>query len=327
MNYKPMLPVFVFFLTLLLFWMSLAFGAGHYEGRRVLFVDSYHSWYTWSKGVEKGIRSVLEPEGVDLKVVRMDTKQNTSEEWKTRAGLQAMEMVERFRPEVVIASDDNAQKYFVVPYLLGTDIPVVFCGVNWDASIYGYPAENVTGMIEQNNAKELIDLFKPDARGDRIGYISGDTITDRKTTSEFNKRFFHGSMKVYMSKTFEGFKEQFLRAQHEVDMLFVQSFAGIKNMDDKQAMEFLLKNTTIPTGSHLDYMAEYAVYTLGIMPREHGEYAAATALRILDGEKPGDIPLTVNKQARLIVNLRMAKAAGIVVPFNVLKTAQVIGKD
>jgi hypothetical protein len=35
------------------------------------------------------------------------------------------------------------------------DLPVVFVGVNWDASPYGYPTANVTGSVEV----ELIELW------------------------------------------------------------------------------------------------------------------------------------------------------------------------
>jgi hypothetical protein len=103
--------------------------------------------------------------------------------------------------------------------------------------------------------------------------------------------------------------------------------AGIKGWDDERAKAFLAANTRIPTGSPLDFMAEFVVYTIGKVPEEQGEWAARTALRILGGETPGDIPLAKNERAVLTVNLRMAKAAGIVLPVSVLKTATVIGRE
>lgn len=63
------------------------------------------------------------------------------------------------------------------------------------------------------------------------------------------------------------------------------------------------------------------------MPEEQGHWMAATALRILGGESPADIPLVENRKADLIVNLRLARAAGMVLPVSVLKTATVIGRD
>jgi len=294
---------------------------------RIVLVDSYHRGYPWSDGLEKGVREALEPSGAELKVLRLDSKRNPSLEHMKEAGSRAMEEIKRFKPDVVIAADDNAQRFLVVPYLLNTETPVVFCGVNWDASVYGYPAKNVTGMVEVESVEAMVALFKRDAKGDRMGYISGDTVSDRKITTEFNKRFFNGGMKTYFVKNFEEFKKVFLRAQQESDMLFLRNYSGIKGWEEEEAKRFIQRNISRPTGSHLDFMAEYVIYTMGKVPEEQGEYAAKVCLRILEGESPADIPLAENKRVRLMVNLKMAKAAGVVVPFNVLKTATVIGKQ
>ncbi len=80
---------------------------------------------------------------------------------------------------MVIACDDAAQKYVVSPYLREKEIPVVFCGVNWDASEYGYPASNITGMIEEEPIGRLIDLLQQFAKGRRLGYIAGNTLTQK----------------------------------------------------------------------------------------------------------------------------------------------------
>ncbi|MHC1729091.1 MAG: ABC transporter substrate-binding protein [Syntrophobacteraceae bacterium] len=302
-------------------------GSDRYKGKKILWVDSYHQGYKWSDGVENGIRDVLQKTGVDLRIFRMDTKRNDSEVFGKEAGLRAKAVLETFKPDVVIASDDNAQKYFVVPYLKDTNIPVVFSAVNWDASMYGYPWNNATGMIEIDLVGELVQHFKQNARGDRIGYLGTDVETERKISDFLNKHFFEGKMKIYLVKTFEEFKKEFLRAQEEVDMLFIYNYNGITGWDARLAARFLLRNTRIPTGSPLQFMENFVVYVLGKYPEEQGEYSARTAMKILDGAKPSDFPLVTNKQAKLTVNLKMAKSAGIVFPVSVLKTANVIGSE
>ena len=42
--------------------------------------------------------------------------------------------IDAFKPDVVIAADDNASKYLIEPYFKDAALPFVFCGVNWDAS-------------------------------------------------------------------------------------------------------------------------------------------------------------------------------------------------
>ncbi|MEW5774669.1 MAG: ABC transporter substrate binding protein [Thermodesulfobacteriota bacterium] len=293
----------------------------------VVWVDSYHQGYEWSDGIERGIRSVLDPVGVRLQVIRLDAKLNPAEETVRKAGKAARDAIARIGPAAVIASDDAAQEYLVVPHLKGAALPVVFCGVNWDATMYGYPAPNVTGMVEVEAVPEMVSHFARDAKGDRIGYISGDTATDRKIVEVFNRTHFDGRMRAYFAETFEQFKSLFLRAQSETDMLFLRNNAGISGWDPAAAEAFLRDNTRAPTGSHLLHMDRYVVYTMGKVPEEQGEWAARTVLRVLAGESPGSIPLGRNQRTRLVVNLKMAKAAGVVLPISVLKTAEVIGKD
>ncbi|MBF0531031.1 MAG: ABC transporter substrate-binding protein, partial [Deltaproteobacteria bacterium] len=165
------------------------------------------------------------------------------------------------------------------------------------------------------------------AKGNRIGYLSGDSETERKIVSFYNMRFFDGKMRMYLVKTFEEFKNEFLRAQDEVDMLFIYNHAGIKEWDAEAAKKFLAQHTKIPTGAHTSFMVPFVMFNVSKYAEEQGSYAARTVLKILDGAKPSDIPLTTNKRSKLTVNLKMAKAAGIVVPISVLKRAVVVGQE
>jgi hypothetical protein len=81
-----------------------------YEGKKILYVDSYHEGYEWSDGITNGIQETLDGTGVDLKIYRMDTKRNPDEGFKEKAGLEAKSVIEEFEPDVVITSDDNAFK-------------------------------------------------------------------------------------------------------------------------------------------------------------------------------------------------------------------------
>lgn len=297
------------------------------HGKKVLWVDSYHQGYPWSDGVELGIRKVLKNSGVDLHVHRMDTKKNNSVEFCNKAGILAKQKVESLQPDLVIATDDNAQKFLIVPYLKGTDLPVVFSGVNWDADDYGYPAKNITGMVEIDLVEELLSLMQQDTMGSRVGFLSTDVITARKSAEEINDRFLDNKMRVYMVKTFSEFKQQFLKAQEEVDMLILYNYIGIQDWDSIGAESFLARNTRIPTGTMVDFLKQFVIYTNSKSPEEQGEYAAQTALRVLAGADPAKIPITTNKRSKLTVNLKMAKAANIIIPLPILKTAEIIGRD
>ena len=299
---------------------------GFYTGKKILWVDSYHQGYEWSDEMEKGIREVLYESGVNLKIFRMDSKRNDTVAYGWEAGLRAKDAVQEFKPDVVIASDDNAQKFLVVPFLKESKLPVVFCGVNWDASIYGYPTANITGMIEEDLVSEMLKKFQPHARGKRIGYLAGNTETERKIVDIYNKRFFGGEMRTYLVNSMDAFKEAFLRAQEEVDMLYIYNYSGITDWHPAAAEKFLFDNSRIPTGSHNSFMAPYVMFTVAKLSMEQGNFAAKAALRILDGLTPEQIPVAVNQLNHITINLKMAQAASFVLPASLLKGATVIGQ-
>lgn len=298
-----------------------------YRGKRILWVNSYSSDYEWSSGLEKGLRVALYGTGVELKIFHMDTKRHLGEDFHRKAGLRAKKIIEEFRPDLVIASDDNAQKYLVVPYLKDTALPVIFCGVNEDLATYGYPCRNITGMIEDEMAEGLIMHLRRLAKGDRAGFIGADVHTMRIVANQYNQQFFDGQLRYYLVRTFSEFKEAFLRAQQEVDFLLFRNYSGITGWDAAKAEAFVAANTTVPTGTVLPWMQPFNLLTIAKVAGEQGEYAATTALRIFAGARPAELPVVRNHLAHLVINLKMAKAAGIVLPVSLLQTAEVIGKE
>ena len=94
--------------------------------QKVLYVNSYHAEFPSAVRHTSTIRRLLAHTGVELRVIYMDTKRNTSEEYKEQAALQAKEVIDSWKPDVVIASDDNASKYLVMKYFKEARLPIVF---------------------------------------------------------------------------------------------------------------------------------------------------------------------------------------------------------
>jgi ABC-type uncharacterized transport system substrate-binding protein len=302
---------------------SQAATAPTYAGKKILFINSYHEGYEWSDGVEKGIHNVLDNTGAELKFVRLDTKRNPDEAFAKTAGTQAKAEIEAFQPDVVIACDDNAQKYVIVPYFKGTALPIVFAAVNWDASAYGYPTSNVTGMIEVELPGQVVEQLKSYAKGARVAYLTVDSETEQKVAEIYNERFFDGQMKTYWVKTLDEFKQAFLKAQNEVDILFMGNNAGADRWDQAEMEQFVLDNGKIPSGSINSWMAPYSLLTLAKSPEEQGEWSAKAALKILDGTLVSSIAVTENKKGKLILNLALAEKLGVVFAPSMLKNAEV----
>ena len=181
-----------------------------YKGKKVLFIDSYHEGYAWSDRITNGIKSVINGKGITLKIVRMDTKRNTSDDFKKEAALKAKAVIESFKPDAVIAADDNASKFLIEPYFKNSSLPFVFCGVNWDASVYGYPYKNATGMVEVTPIPQLLEQLKVYAKGDRIGFLAPELLTARKEADNYRK-VFGLDITDYYAKDFEDYKKRICR--------------------------------------------------------------------------------------------------------------------
>jgi len=298
-------------------------SAPDFSGKKVVWVDSYHSGYEWSDGIQAGIENVLQASGVELKIIHMDTKRNPDVSFCEAAGKSAKAEIEAFQPDVLIATDDNAQKCLVVPFYKGGSLPVVFAGVNWTADAYGYPASNVTGMIEIDLVEQAVALVQPYAKGSRIAYVTIDSETEQKIASVYNQRFFDGQMQYYAAATQQEFKDAFLTAQQEADILFVANNAGAPDWNEDQMKQFMLDHTSIPTLSINPWMGSYVLVNVGKVPEEQGEWAAQAALKILGGTSPADIPIEQNKKGRLILNLDLAEKLNITFPPSVLKNAEI----
>lgn len=297
----------------------------NYTGKKIMWVDSYHAEYEWSTAVEAGIRDALDGTGVELQVIHLDTKRNPSNMFGRQAAQEAYATIKAFAPDVVIACDDNAQKYLIIPYLNGSEPPpVVFCGVNWDASLYGYPTSNVTGVLEVELPDRVVELLKPYAKGERLAMITIESETENKVAEIYNERFFNGEMKVYAVKTLEEFKAAFLQAQDEVDILFIGNNAGADRWDEAEMTAFVLENSRVPSGAIYEWMAPYSLITLAKFGEEQGELSVQAALHILDGTAVSDIPVTENKEGQLILNLDLAEKLDIVFAPSVLRNADII---
>ena len=293
--------------------------------KKILFVNSYHNGFKWSDGITNSLREGLSnKKNIELKIHYMDTKRNTEEEFKKQAALNTKGIIEEWKPDLLITSDDNAFKYLIMPYYREVDLPVVFCGLNWDATVYEAPYSNTAGMVEISLVIPLINHLKIYTKGDRIGMIVDDCLSSRKWIENVKKILEISFSKEYFVKTLEEWENAVIKLQDEVDILLLVGNAAINDWDNEEAKRFILENIQKPTGSTYDWMAPYALITIETIAEEQGEYAAETALKILNGTLPSDILLKENKKGRLILNLEIAEKLDIVFLPSLLKNAKII---
>lgn len=293
-------------------------------GKKVLFVNSYHSGYEWSDGIEKGAATVLRASGVTVEFVRMDTKRHGDEPFKKQAGTEARAAIEKARPDLVIVADDNAVKYVLQPFYRDAGLPFVFCGVNWDAGGYGLPYANATGMVEVALATQLVQKLKEYGKGGRVGFLTVDTETERIEQKAFREKLKLKFTQERFVRTLADWKAAFAEMQGQVDVLLLGNFAGINDWNEADARAWAEANTRIPTGGMYDFMMPYAMLGLTKVASEQGIWAGKTALQILKGAKPSSIPVAQNKEGQIMLNVKLASKAGVVFKPELLRNAVVL---
>jgi ABC-type uncharacterized transport system substrate-binding protein len=308
---------------------------------KILYINSYHEDYPWCIGLKRGIGNVLGFEiqengtfddsqsPIDFEMVSMDTKRNNSDEFCKDVGEKVKKLIDSWQPDVVMTAEDNAAKYVIVPYYKNTDIPFVFGGINWDASPYGFPCKNVTGMLEVALVKELIAELEKYSKGKRIGALGAPTATNRREFAYYQKVLGIKFEECIFVDNLAEFKKAYLEIQKKVDILLLlpPSFLAESKLsvyDQQDASKFILEHATIPSGGLEAWMAPYSLICLAKSPVEQGTWMAKTALEILDGKSPDQIPLTTNKEAKVYLNMPLAKKLGIVFPVELIEQAQLI---
>lgn len=111
------------------------------------------------------------------------------------------------------------------------------------------------------------------------------------------------------------------------DMILVGNAASIDGWDAETARALVEQSTTVPTGNGDAWMAPFALITFANKPEGQGAWAARTALRILSGTPPGQIPVVANKTARVTLNMPLAKKLGIRFPMELINQSPERARD
>ena len=285
------------------------------EAARCVYISSYHQGYEWSDGVERGLLRTLDGH-CEITTFNMDSKRAKNEASIKQAALDAKKLIDELQPDVVIASDDTASKYLIVPYYKDADIPFVFCGVNWTVDQYGYPFSNVTGMIEVAAIDPMFDKAASiSGKIKHAYYIGADTLTESKNLNRFEAAARKNNIKLTgrLVKNINGWINAYKEAQ-QADLVILGSNAGTLNWDSEQVLEAIRPHTRTLSATNHGWMMPYAMFGMTKVPEEQGEWAGKVAIEILKGTKPSDIPIIPNRNFNIIVNNTLLDYAQIKLP-------------
>jgi len=322
-------------------------------GKRILLVHSYHPEYPWVAAITAGVQHELAGSGTHLEIFYMDTKLRTSEAWKQEAGRLARQRLAAFNPDVVITADDNAQQYFAQELAgdnlgdnlgrspsdypsgsPGDNLGIVFCGVNADPSLYGFPAPNATGIIERPHFIQTLGLARRLGPIQRIAMLSCDDETSRGAFSAMKQTDLDVEVVEWLlTNSFPQWQDAVLRWNGTVDAIGIYMYHTLHDtttgvsMDPGQVVSWTSQVATVPTLGFFDFAIENGLLIGQVESGfEHGQRAAHYALEILRGRSPGSLPVRRADVGILMVNKTTARRLGITLPADLLAEGEPVGQ-
>jgi len=279
---------------------------------KILHIDSYHPGYQWSEDIRQGIQSRLIAEDIEFDVVHLDYFR-TSNALRLQSAIHLAEKrVNTFKPDVIITSNDVAAKYVIEPLLEGHDTPIIFTGVHSDTEKLDFPRERVTGIVEFAMVEQLVDLLEQYSQGRRIGLLSIDTLSGRNIQNQYRNILQSDFDQVYYARDFELWTRYLGYLQDQVDLILLVDPTGLPGWNSSSARSFVQEKIRIPVGATDRWLAPLSLITIAKVPQEQGWWAADIAMKLVQGENPGDFPISRTRDAKLLINFKTAERLNIV---------------
>jgi ABC-type uncharacterized transport system substrate-binding protein len=292
---------------------------GYAEGCRVLVVMSYEEDFIWVNKMREGIESVLSGR-CQTEYVYMNTRENIGGgEEKAK---EAYERYKRFAPHGVIAADDNAQSMFVVPYLKNkVETPVMFCGVDAQPDKYGYPASNVSGILQHIHILETLVFLKqllPEV--EKVGFMMKKGPTATATISHVKREIQESPVKINAYRTPSTLQEALgmVRELRDTsDALYIGAMQRIRDkngtpLEDSIVLPLLAEKFGKPVFSNTRFRVQYgALCAVVDLPHEQGQTAAEMLVKAMSGVPVSEIPVTKTQFGRRVININTMEKWGI----------------
>lgn len=274
----------------------------HSTGKSVLVLHSYYKGFRWTDDEGRGIDSVLLPEigASNLYIEYMDTKRFFDPGFIAQFPEIYRRKFLMHHFDVVIATDNNAFD-FLRRYRdeLFPNTPVVFCGVNYfkEDDLKGHPL--FTGVSEEADVKDTLDLALRLHPGTQHIYVvnevteTGQTVHDEvvKLIPLYRERAPITFLEDYSMPDLLG-KLRTLPARSLVFYSFFSRDQTGRFFEYDESARAIARASNAPIYGAWDFNLGYGIVGGKLISGFYqGETAGRMALRILHGENPDSIPV------------------------------------
>ncbi len=306
------------------------------HNQRVLIVHSYDAEYSWVKEENIGLNQVFSQHpAINLRWHYMDLKRHQDPASRRAATTLAMDVIDRWSPDVVILLDDIAQELIGKRYLNHPRIKLVFAGVNSQPEKYQYhTANNVTGILERKPLRALDDAIHalwtangPISQQPRvvlIGDRSFDFAAGLFEYTAYQNQWRHLRwVNPQMADNFEDWKRLIFRAATVADFILVSDYRQLRQdashpafVSPEVVMQWTAQNSKAPViGLTTAAAQDGAMLGIAAAGYEQGAHAASMAYALTQGTPITMLPMVSGQQSRVSIRKTALTRSGFEMPF------------
>lgn len=241
----------------------------------------------------------------------MNIDPNDSAKDRVRAGDSARQFIEEFSPEIIVAVGEEAQEYATKHYINQPDIQIIFACIR-DAESYDYArGKNVTGIIDELPLEEIKELLQKNLLTEEplrliiLGDQSFRMTIEQKYLSQKDWSPFILSSPQQV-ETFEGWKKAIKKenAKPGRGVILLSNYHTLRKSEEDTHMvspadviHWTKKNSRHPIlGIYESNFLDGAPLCISSSAEESGAKVARYIQRIIDGEKPSELPQEKTQQ-------------------------------
>ena len=309
------------FSFLLLLTVSNAFAQDE-KKINVLYLNSYHNGYEWSDTIFDGVQETFHKSGknIYLQIEYMDSKRYSGDKINEILFNYYKFKFRTTRFDLIVTSDNNAFE-FISRHgdELFPDVPIVFCGIN-DVEAGNVPMRHrMTGILEEFDVAANIEMalrFHPGKK--RLVVIGDQSLTGVAIANQVRAQvpYLPPGIQVEFLDDFsldELLAKVRLAAGNSI-FFFIPFYKDVGEAvySAQDLLEIVWEQTGVPLYGAWEFLLGHGlVGGKMISGFAHGKAVAAMGLRILDGESPVHIPVTVTPEEPLKFDYRVLMRLGI----------------
>ncbi len=302
---------------------------------RILVLHSGTQGSPWVEQVDRGMRQALEQNRRPLSVEwnYLGIAGPTGSRNSAVAAAEARRAIDRFKPDMLIAIDDEANELLARDYV-GRERPdILYVSINRPAADYGYSgAPNVSGIAEtmpwEALREGLIQMFP--GRTPTVAVLGVDTVTDRAELADLSG-FDWGPAQVTEKALVStaGAWREFVERVAGVDALLILGDQDLPDDDGVVRSAAEMSRWTqdnarpLPIGTQIEFVAGGGALSFSPPPDYYGESAIRLALDWLDDRStPGPPPAVESSHFEVAVRQEALARRGVTLPPIYLEAAR-----